>query len=157
MSDTILVSPPEQGVQLIVLNRPQRRNALNVETIQRSERRSAKPRPTTPSAAYSSPATKRLSRPEPTSRRWARKDFSALERPERKAGWAAIERFTKPIVAAAEGLALGGGLELLLLADIAIAGRSAKLGLPETRIGLIPGDGGTQRLTRSSVGHARRG
>ena len=51
-------------------------------------------------------------------------------------------------------MALGGGLELLLLADIAVSGRSTKLGLPETRIGLIPGDGGTQRLTRL-IGRAR--
>src|SRR5690606_5094436 len=60
----------------------------------------------------------------------------------------AIEQFEKPVIAAINGVALGGGLEIALCADIRIAASHAKLGLPEARIGVIPAAGGTQRLPR---------
>ncbi len=72
----------------------------------------------------------------------------------RKAHWAAIRAFPKPLIVAIDGFALGGGLELALMADIIILGETAKLGLPETNLGLIPGAGGTQRLL-ALAGRAR--
>ncbi|GAK05172.1 enoyl-CoA hydratase [Geomicrobium sp. JCM 19037] len=59
-----------------------------------------------------------------------------------------LESFNKPIVAAIHGAALGGGLELAMACTIRIATEDAKLGLPETNLGLIPGYGGTQRLPK---------
>jgi enoyl-CoA hydratase/carnithine racemase len=66
----------------------------------------------------------------------------------------AIDRSPKPVVAAIQGLALGGGLELALCCDLRVATPDAQLGLPETSIGIIPGAGGTQRLPRI-VGEGR--
>jgi enoyl-CoA hydratase len=62
--------------------------------------------------------------------------------------WRALMDCPKPLIAAVEGFALGGGLELALCADIIIAGEGAKLGLPEVKVGILPGGGGTQKLAR---------
>lgn len=71
-----------------------------------------------------------------------------------RAAFSELAELPMPVIAAVEGAALGGGLELALAADFRVAGGDATFGLPETALGIIPGAGGTQRLPRL-IGAAR--
>jgi len=73
--------------------------------------------------------------------------------PERNAFWIRLGQIETPLLAAVSGYALGGGCELALACDLIVADEQARFGLPEVTLGIIPGGGGTQRLTRAIGKH----
>ncbi|HEY0124545.1 MAG TPA: enoyl-CoA hydratase [Rhizobium sp.] len=81
-------------------------------------------------------------------------DFADVYKGDFIGGWDEIARARKPVIAAVSGFALGGGCELAMMCDFIIAADTAKFGQPEITLGVIPGMGGSQRLTRA-VGKAK--
>lgn len=151
MPETILIERPRGGVGLIRLNRPDRLNALNqtvfdeltsaladfaandgirVVVITGSER------------AFAAGADVQEMR--------SRSAAQARESGEKRLKqWQAIAGFSKPLIAAINGWCLGGGNELALSCDLLVAGENATFGQPEINLAIMPGAGGTQRLTRA--------
>ena len=84
----------------------------------------------------------------------AGQSFIDMHRADWFAGWDAVARTRKPLIAAVAGFALGGGCELALMCDFILAADTAKFGQPEIKLGVIPGMGGSQRLTRA-IGKAK--
>ena len=149
-----LILTPHPGWLHIVLNRPTAKNALNTATL------AALAEVLTQAATNHTLRAVLISGAEGNFAAGA--DITEIETKSRaeaatdprKAHWAAIRAFPKPLIAAIDGFALGGGLELALMADLIVLGETAKLGLPETNLGLLPGAGGTQRLL-ALAGRAR--
>lgn len=149
-----LIEDHRDGWVLLTLSRPEVRNALNTGVLAAlAARLSALANEPTCRAVVLSGAGGHFA---------AGADIAEIETKTaaegavdpRKAHWAAIRGFPKPMIAAVDGFALGGGLELALMADLMVLGDTARLGLPETNLGLIPGAGGGQRLL-ARLGPAR--
>lgn len=144
----VVVEHPEDGVALVRLNRPEARNALSIP-LRRELAAAFTALAEEPSVrAVVLTGDERAFAAGADLAEMAELDVrGAMARPI-PALSAPIEKFPKPLIAAIEGFCLGGGLELALMADILVAGTGAKLGLPEIRVGVLPGNGGTQRLPR---------
>lgn len=145
----VLLERPGAGVALLRLNRPDRLNALNMAV------REALALHFTELAADDSVRCVVIAGDEKAFAAGADVAELADRAPtdaafaKSRAAWAALERYRRPIIAAVNGFALGGGCELALHCDIIIAGEGAKLGQPEVKLGIMPGAGGTQRLVRA--------
>lgn len=149
MSELLLLNPRDTGVCLITLNRPEVLNALNTQLL--GELAAALERLEQDDACRAVVITgsrKAFAAGADIDEMAARDAIGILNDP-RVAHWQRIACFAKPIVAAVNGFALGGGCELAMHADILVAGTDARFGQPEINLGIMPGAGGTQRLLRA--------
>ena len=146
--DVLIIERPSDDIVVFRINRPQVRNALNVEVRMRladeitrfgADEATRCLIVTGSDVAFAAGADiGEMAEAGPV---------EIMARNVQKYG-RAISDCPKPLIAAVEGFALGGGLELALCADIIVAGESARLGLPEVKLGILAGGGGTQKLAR---------
>jgi enoyl-CoA hydratase len=144
----ILVTRPAPGVVQITLNRPDARNALRTQMLREIAAELAAATVDDEVRAVVLTGAADYFAAGADIREMAPLGPVEILGHERARHWRAIQTFAKPLVAAVNGYALGGGCELALCADIICAGTNARFGQPEINLGLIPGAGGTQRLTR---------
>lgn len=144
----LLASRPSDGVLLLTLNRPASRNALATPLLEMIARELMGAADDDTIRCVVLAGNEKVFA--------AGADLGELERSDGKepiAGprwnaWACIAGFPKPLVAAVEGWCLGAGCELMLRCDIVVAAENARIGQPETNLGIIPGAGGTALLPR---------
>ncbi len=154
MSYDTLIVEHRNAVTLITLNRPQALNALNGQVLAEL---------THAFAAYDADPAQRCLVLTGSERAFAAgadikemqaQSFADMYAADFFAGWDSVVATRKPWIAAVGGFALGGGCELAMMADFIIAGENAKFGQPEIKLGVTPGMGGSQRLTRA-IGKAK--
>ena len=151
--NTILVEQRE-AVTLVTLNRPQALNALNNEVLEEL---------IAAFAAYDSDPSQRCLVLTGSEKAFAAgadikemqtQGFADMYSANHFGGWEQVTATRKPWIAAVAGFALGGGCEVAMMADFIIAADTARFGQPEIKLGVTPGMGGSQRLTRA-VGKAK--
>jgi len=148
MADLVLLERPAEGVVLLRINRPEVRNALNLEVRKLLAKHLQELGDDSTTRAVVLAGNDKSFAAGADIREMA--DAGTIEMLQRGVHklWRAIAGCPKPVIAAVSGYALGGGCELAMTCDIIVAGESARFGQPEVNIGIIPGGGGTQRLTR---------
>ncbi len=147
MMPELIRERPAGGVLLLRLNRPEKRNALATPLLEAIAAALADADKDPDIRAIVLMGNERVFAAGADLDELAAAASEALDSPRFRA-WAVIQAHTTPLVAAVEGWCLGAGLELMLRADLVIAGESARFGQPETNLGIMPGAGGTALLPR---------
>jgi enoyl-CoA hydratase/carnithine racemase len=146
----ITLERPAEGVALLRLNRPEQLNALSMslrELLAQHVNALAADQGT---RCIVSTGNEQAFAAGADIGELARRTVLDADFDRSRAAWHAIEICPKPIIAAVNGFALGGGFELALHCDIIVAGEGATIGQPEIRLGIMPGAGGTQRFLRAA-------
>ncbi|WP_455925759.1 2,3-dehydroadipyl-CoA hydratase PaaF [Pseudomonas putida] len=136
-------------VRLITLHRPEALNALNTPLLAELADALSDAEQCPDTRAVVLTGSRKAFAAGADIQEMAERDLVGILNDPRVASWQRITAFSKPLIAAVNGYALGGGCELAMHADILIAGRDALFGQPEINLGIMPGAGGTQRLLRA--------
>ncbi|MBN0987898.1 2,3-dehydroadipyl-CoA hydratase PaaF [Amphritea pacifica] len=145
----ILVTGPDSGVMTITLNRPQARNALCNNLLRELADTLDATIGNDKVRAVVITGGEKVFAAGADIKEMAELDAVGVMNDIRPTYWRRIAQYPKPVIAAVNGFALGGGCELMMHCDIVIAGDNARFGQPEINLGIIPGAGGTQRLLRT--------
>lgn len=151
MGSEVILSIQEEKIAIITLNRPEKANALSVQMLTELQEilQTIKYNPSIRCVVITGAGEKAfcagadLKERATMNKEEVRKTVALIRKTIND-----IEELPKPVIAAINGIALGGGTELALACDFRIANKNAVLGLTETSLGIIPGAGGTQRLSR---------
>ncbi len=146
--DPLLVEQPSDDVVVLRMNRPEVRNALNLEVRMRLASEVVRYGADTKTRCLIIAGSGTVFAAGADIAEMADADPLEIMARNIQQYWRTIMDCPKPVIAAVEGFALGGGLELALCADIIVAGEDARFGLPEVKLGILPGGGGTQKLAR---------
>lgn len=154
MSEQIILTETVDRVGIIRLNRPKALNALNVEVITAIVEAAEVFQDDPNIMAIVITGNEKAFAAGADIKEMADKSFVEMHTADWSARWDRFTAIRLPIIAAVNGYALGGGCELAMMADIMVAGPKTQFGQPEINLGVIPGWGGSQRLTRA-VGKAK--
>ncbi len=145
-----LVLEKRERVAIITINRPEKRNALNIKTREEGAALLAELQSDTSVGVvvFTGAGDKAFIAGADIAEFAGRTSMMQRDVMMMRSLFTAIDTFPKPIIAMINGYCLGGGCELALACDIRIASETASFGQPEINLGIIPGGGGTQRLTR---------
>ncbi|WP_018898161.1 enoyl-CoA hydratase [Rhizobium sp. 2MFCol3.1] len=154
MSYETLIVETRGAVGLITLNRPQALNALNSTVLKELLQAYAAFENDDAIGAIVLTGSERAFAAGADIKEMQPLDFADVYSRNFLGGWDDVAKVRKPVIAAVSGFALGGGCELAMICDFIIASETAKFGQPEITLGVIPGMGGSQRLTRA-VGKAK--
>src|ERR687895_2993982 len=139
-----------ERVAIITINRPEKRNALNIKTREEGAALLEELRndSSVGVVVFTGAGDKAFIAGADIAEFAGRTSITQRDVMMSRSLFTAIDTFPKPIIAMINGFCLGGGCELALACDLRVAGENAKFGQPEINLGIIPGGGGTQRLTR---------
>jgi enoyl-CoA hydratase len=152
--ETIITQRNEDNVGYITLNRPEALNALNAKMMEEMCKAALSMDVDDNVSVIVILGSKKAFAAGADIKEMASLSFADAYSQDLFGGWDALSRVRKPLVAAVSGFALGGGCELAMMCDLIIASETAKFGQPEIKLGIIPGMGGTQRMTRA-IGKAK--
>ena len=151
MTEKILLADEQNGILILTLNRPEVMNAFNFALLHalREQIETVRFRPEVRVLIITGAGQKAFCSGADLKERASLSDIQVREYITTIRNlFTSIEQLSKPVIAAVNGVALGGGTELALASDLRIASLNATMGLTETRLAIIPGGGGTQRLPR---------
>jgi enoyl-CoA hydratase len=149
-----IISETRDAVGIITLNRPKALNALNAQLIDELNQALSGFQEDAAVGCVIITGSDKAFAAGADIREMKDKSFTDVYLGNFLSAWDKVAEFRKPMIAAVSGYCLGGGCELALMCDFIIAADTAKFGLPEITLGIIPGSGGTQRLARS-IGKAK--